>query len=145
VEQAPIGPIHNHACRTTASTTPLVVYVAGCSDYPPDYVARVQDPAGMLGAALQGELRSSGGTQRSVKAVTTNGVTGREAVIDVGDALMVTRVYIVGPRIFHFGVVAPAPIAPARAPAFFRTIELPSPASSSTTPPAAGSAVGSDR
>ncbi len=135
VEDAPSGPIQGHACRATVSTSPLVVFVAGCSDYPADYVERVQDPDGLLRAALQGEVKSSGGTQRGVAPVATNGVTGKEAVIDIGDALMVTRVYLAGRRIFHFAVVAPGGIAEEKAPAFFRSIELPSVPLSPRPPP----------
>ncbi len=102
----------------------MVVYVAGCEDYPDDYVRRVHDPAVMLGAALQGEVNSSHGTMREAKDVTLGSVRGREATLDAGDAVMVARVFIDGRRIFHFGVVGPSAVAREDAAELFDSIEI---------------------
>ena len=107
INETRTGRVVNHFCSASLRP-PLTVYGVGCDDYSPGRTKR----DGFLKKELQEEVTASHGTLVSVTDVQNGTLRGMEAVIEFLGHRKIERVFLVGSRFFHVGVVTPVSNSP---------------------------------
>jgi hypothetical protein len=76
------------------------VYTIAYSDYPQGAMIRTS-PEGVYEGVINGAMGQTGGTLKSSTAITSDGISGREAVFDTRDTAIRARFFLRGDRLYQ--------------------------------------------